>query len=126
MAQVARVSLEDGTLRVHAVFCAIDCGTVVNPAIVAQQMEGSVVFALSAALWGGVDIVQGEVQQRNFHQHPVLGMAQAPQVHTYIVPSERTPTGVGEPGVPPLAPAVANAVFALKGQRLRSLPLKVS
>jgi len=66
------------------------------------------------------------VQQRNFHQHPVLGMAQAPKVHTYIVPSERTPAGVGEPGVPPLAPAVANAIFALNGQRLRSLPLKVS
>ena len=126
VAQVARVSMEDGTLRVHDVYCAIDCGTVVNPAIVAQQMEGSVVFALSAALWGGVDIVQGEVQQRNFHQHPVLGMAQAPQVHTYIVPSERTPTGVGEPGVPPLAPAVANALFALNGQRLRSLPLKLT
>jgi isoquinoline 1-oxidoreductase beta subunit len=64
------------------------------------------------------------VQQRNFHQHPVLGLAQAPQVHTYIVPSERAPGGVGEPGVPPLAPAVANALFALNGQRLRSLPLK--
>ncbi len=126
VAQVARVSLQGGTVRVHEVFCAIDCGTVVNPAIVAQQMEGSVVFALSAALWGGVDIVQGEVQQRNFHQHPVLGLAQAPQVHTYIVPSERAPGGVGEPGVPPLAPAVANALFALNGQRLRSLPLKVA
>ncbi len=126
VAQVARVSLEDGALRVHEVFCAIDCGTVVNPAIVAQQMEGSVVFALSAALWGEVDIVQGEVQQRNFHQHYVVGMAHAPQVHTFIVPSERAPTGVGEPGVPPLAPAVANAVFALNGKRLRSLPLKVS
>ena len=107
-------------------FCAIDCGTAVNPAIVAQQMEGSVVFALSAALWGEVDIVQGEVQQRNFHQHYVVGMAHAPQVHTYIVPSERTPAGVGEPGVPPLAPAVANAVFALNGKRLRSLPLKLT
>ncbi len=126
VAQVARVSLEGGTLRVHDVFCAIDCGTVVNPAIVAQQMEGSVVFALSAALWGAVDIVQGEVQQRNFHQHYVVGMAHAPQVHTYIVPSERTPAGVGEPGVPPLAPAVANAVFALNGTRLRSLPLKLT
>ncbi len=126
VAQVARVSLEGGALRVHEVFCAIDCGTVVNPAIVAQQMEGSVVFALSAALWGEVDIVQGEVQQRNFHQHYVVGMAHAPQVHTYIVPSERTPAGVGEPGVPPLAPAVANAVFALNGKRLRSLPLKAS
>lgn len=126
VAQVARVSMEDGTLRVHTVFCAIDCGTVVNPAIVAQQMEGSLVFALSAALWGEVDIVQGEVQQRNFHQHYVVGMAHAPQVHTYIVPSERAPAGVGEPGVPPLAPAVANAVFALNGKRLRSLPLKVS
>ena len=126
VAQVARVSLEGGALRVHEVFCAIDCGTVVNPAIVAQQMEGSVVFALSAALWGEVDIVQGEVQQRNFHQHYVVGMAHAPQVHTYIVPSERTPAGVGEPGVPPLAPAVANAVFALNGKRLRSLPLKLT
>lgn len=121
--QVAEVSLLDGQPRVHRVICAIDCGTVVNPGIVAQQMESSVVFALTAALYGKVDIHEGVVQQRNFPDYPMLRLAQSPLVQTHIVSSARSPGGVGEPGVPPLAPAVANALFALTGQRLRSLPL---
>lgn len=123
VAQVAEVSLLDGQPRVHRVVCAIDCGTVVNPGIVAQQMESSVVFALTAALYGKVDIHEGVVQQKNFPDYPMLRLAQAPLVQTHVVPSVRPPGGVGEPGVPPLAPAVANALFALTGQRLRSLPL---
>jgi isoquinoline 1-oxidoreductase beta subunit len=123
VAQVAEVSLERGQVRVHRVVCAIDCGTVVNPAIVAQQVEGAVIYGLTAALHGKLDIRAGRVQQRNFPDYPLLTMAQAPQVDTWILASERAPGGVGEPGVPPVAPAVANALFALTGRRLRSLPL---
>lgn len=125
VAQVAEVSLLAGQVRVHRVVCAMDCGNVVNPGIVAQQMEGSVVFGLTAALYGNVDIHEGVVQQKNFSDYPMLRLAQAPLVQTYLVPSTRPPGGVGEPGVPPLAPAVANALFALTGQRLRALPLRV-
>ena len=123
VAQVAQVSLADGKPRVHRVTCAIDCGTVVNPNIVAQQMEGAVVFGLTAALYGKIDIKDGVVAQTNFNNYPMLTLAQAPQVDTYIVPSTRSPGGVGEPGVPPLASAVAGALFALTGKRHRALPL---
>ncbi|RYG07002.1 MAG: xanthine dehydrogenase family protein molybdopterin-binding subunit [Burkholderiales bacterium] len=125
VAQVAEISIEKGQLRVHRVVCSIDCGTVVNPDIVRQQMEGSVVFALSAALHGRIDIQDGVVRQTNFPAYPMVQMAQAPQVETWLVPSERAPGGVGEPGVPPLAPAVANALFVLTGNRLRELPLRM-
>jgi isoquinoline 1-oxidoreductase subunit beta len=123
VAQVAEVSLEAGKPRVHRVVCAIDCGTVVNPNIVAQQMESSVIFGLTAALYGKIDIQEGVVQQGNFPSYPMLSMSQAPQVETWLVASQRSPGGVGEPGVPPLAPAVANALFALTGVRQRALPL---
>jgi isoquinoline 1-oxidoreductase beta subunit len=109
--------------RVHRVVCAVDCGTVVNPDGVAQQAEGSVVFGLTAALMGRIDIVRGVVQQRNFPDQPLLGLKDAPRVETHFVGSTRPPTGMGEPAVPPVAPALANALFALTGQRLRSLPL---
>lgn len=125
VAQVVEVSLQNGVPRVHRVVCAVDCGTVVHPGIVAQQMEGSVVFALSAALYGQIDIEEGVVRQKNFPQYVMLGLAQVPVVETYLVPSERTPGGAGEPGVPPLAPALANALFSLTGKRLRSLPLSL-
>ena len=123
VAQVAEVGLEGGQVRVRRVVCAIDCGTVVNPAIVAQQVEGSVVFGLSAALHGRIDIAGGVVQQGNFPDYPMIAMASAPVVETWIVRSERPPSGVGEPALPPVAPAVANALFALTGRRLRALPL---
>ncbi|MBA2965427.1 MULTISPECIES: xanthine dehydrogenase family protein molybdopterin-binding subunit [Ramlibacter] len=125
VAQVVEVSLEQGAPRVHRVVCALDCGMVVNPGIVAQQMEGAVVFALTAALHGGIDIRGGRVVQRNFTDAPLVTAARAPRVETWIVPSQRPPSGVGESGVPPLAPAVANALFSLTGQRLRSLPLRL-
>ena len=124
-AQVAQVSLEQGQIRVHRVVCAIDCGTVVNPDTVAQQVESSVLYGLSAALFGKIDIVGGVVQQSNFPAYPLVTLAQAPQVDTHIVPSTRAPAGVGEPAVPPVAPAVGNALFALTGKRLRALPLVV-
>jgi isoquinoline 1-oxidoreductase beta subunit len=123
VAQVAEVSIQDGKPRVHRVVCAIDCGTVVNPGTVAQQVESSVSFALTAALFGQIDIQDGVVQQTNFTNYPLVSMAQSPLVETWIVPSTQTPEGVGEPAVPPLAPAVANAMFKLTGKRLRSLPL---
>lgn len=123
VAEVAEVSLQHGIPRVHRVVCAIDCGTVVNPDTVAQQMESAVVFGLSAALYGRIDIHDGVVQQTNFPSYPVLKLADTPLVQTWIVPSSRAPAGVGEPGVPPVAPAVAGALFALTGQRRRLLPL---
>lgn len=125
VAQVVEMALVGGTPRVHRVVCAIDCGTVINPGIVAQQMEGAVVFALTAALYGRVDIHEGVVQQKNFYDYPMLQLAQAPLVQTYMVPSTRPPAGVGEPGVPPLAPALAGALFTLTGKRIRSLPLSL-
>ena len=126
VAQVAEVSVEDKEIRVHKVVCAVDCGLVVNPNIVAQQVESSVVFGLSAALAGEITFRDGQPQQTNFGDYPVLRMAQAPEVETIIVPSAEPPEGMGEPAVPPVAPAVANAVFKLTGQRLRSLPLRLS
>ena len=126
VAQVAEVSVEGTEIRVHRVVCAIDCGIVVNPNIVAQQMEGAVVFGLSAALGGEITIRDGRVQQSNFGDYLVLRMDRAPVVQTVIVPSAEPPEGVGEPGVPPVAPAVAAAVFRLTGKRLRSLPLRLA
>jgi isoquinoline 1-oxidoreductase beta subunit len=123
VAQVAEVSLANGQIRVHRVVCAIDCGTVVNPGTVAQQMQSSVVYGLSAALFGKIDIVGSVVQQSNFSDAPMLSLSQAPTVETHIVHSTRHPAGVGEPAVPPLAPAVGNALFALTGKRQRALPL---
>ena len=123
VAQVAEVTLVDGRPRVLRVVCAADVGTVVNPGIVAQQMEGGVVFGLSAALFGRVDIVGSTVQQTNFPTYPVVRMADAPRIETWLVPSTRSPGGVGEPGTPPIAPAVANALFVLTGRRVRTLPL---
>ena len=125
VAQVAEVSLEQGQIRVHRVVCAIDCGTVVNPGTVAQQMESSVIYGLSAALFGKIDIVGGVVQQGNFPSYPMVTLGQAPHVETHIVPSTRDPAGVGEPAVPPIAPAVGNALFALTGKRQRALPLVI-
>jgi isoquinoline 1-oxidoreductase beta subunit len=123
VAQVAEVSLSKGQIRVHRVVCAIDCGTVVNPGTVAQQVESSVIYGLSAALFDQINIVDGVVQQSNFPSYPLVSLSQTPTVETHIVPSTRHPAGVGEPAVPPIAPAVSNALFALTGKRQRALPL---
>ncbi len=125
VAQVAEVSVQNQQIVVHRVVCVIDCGTAVNPQLIAQQMESSVVFGLSAALFGEITIDKGRVQQSNFNNYPVLRMPQAPVVETHIIASTEHPEGVGEPGTPPIAPAVANALFALTGQRLRQLPLRL-
>ena len=125
VAQVAQVSVENGEIRVQRVVCAIDCGIAVNPNIIAQQMESAVLFGLSAALGGEITFKEGKVEQSNFHDYPVLRMGQAPVVETVIIASAEHPEGVGEPGTPPIAPAVSSAVFALTGKRLRSLPLRL-
>jgi len=125
VAQVVEASIENGRPRVHRVVCAADVGTVVNPGIVAQQMESAVIFALSAALYGRIDIAGGVVQQSNFPNYPVVRLGESPPIETHLVPSERAPGGVGEIGTPPLAPALANALFALTGKRLRELPLQL-
>ncbi len=124
VAQVAEVSLNEGRIQVHKVLCVIDCGLAVNPDIVRAQMEGGIMFGLTAALHGNLDLENGVIQQSNFHDYPILKMNESPAVEVVILDSKENPTGVGEPAVPPIAPAVANAVFALTGQRLQSLPLK--
>ena len=125
VAQVVEVSIVAGKVRVHRVVCVADVGTVVHPGIVAQQLEGAVIFALSAALHGRIDIEGGVVRQTNFPTYPMVRLAEAPTVETHLIDSTRPPGGVGEIGVPPLAPAVANAIFALSGRRLRDLPLRL-
>jgi isoquinoline 1-oxidoreductase beta subunit len=127
VAHVAEVSVTaDKQIRVHRVTCVIDCGIAVNPNLIRQQMESAIVFGLSAALHGEITIDKGQVQQSNFHDYAALRMSECPVIEVDIIPSTDAPGGVGEPGVPPIAPAVANAVFALTGQRLRSLPLKLA
>jgi len=108
---------------VHRVVCAVDCGRVVNPDTVKAQMEGGIIFGLSAALKGAITLDKGRVEQRNFHDYQMLRMHEAPEIEVHIVPSTEPPTGVGEPGVPPVAPAVANAIFAATGRRIRRLPI---
>jgi isoquinoline 1-oxidoreductase beta subunit len=124
VAEVAEISLQaDGTPRVHRVVCAVDCGPVVNPSIVEAQMESAIVYGLTAALWGEITIDKGRVQQSNFHNYRMLRLAEMPKVEVHIVPSTASQGGVGEPGTPPIAPAVANAIFALNGKRIRKLPI---
>ncbi len=126
VAQVAEVSVDkDGSVRVHRVVCAVDCGRVVNPDTVKAQMEGGINFGLTAALKSEITFDRGRVQQRNFHDYQMLRINEAPQIEVYIVPSTEKPTGVGEPSVPPVAPAVANAIFAATGKRVRKLPIGV-
>lgn len=127
VAQVAEVSVaKDGKVRVHRVVCAVDCGQVVNPNTVVAQMESGIVYGLSAALYGEITIKDGRVQQKNFTDQRVLRMNEMPKVEVYIVPSTENHGGVGEPGTPPIAPAVVNAIFAATGKRLRSLPIKTA
>jgi isoquinoline 1-oxidoreductase beta subunit len=125
VAWVAEVSTEsDGTLRIRRLVGAVDCGQVVNPAIVKAQIQGAGIFALSLALYGKITFKNGRVQQGNFDDYPVVRMDEAPEVEVHIVPSNEAHGGIGEPGVPPLAPAVCNAIFTATGKRIRRLPVK--
>jgi isoquinoline 1-oxidoreductase beta subunit len=127
VAQVAEVSVDkNGMVRVHRMVCAVDCGRVINPDSVKAQMEGGIIFGLTAALKDEITLEQGRVKQRNFHDYPMMRINEAPKIEVYIVTSTENPTGVGEPGVPPVAPAVANAIFAATGKRVRRLPIRLS
>jgi isoquinoline 1-oxidoreductase beta subunit len=122
VAEIAEVSLENGKIRVHRVVAAVDCGMVINPDGVRQQIEGGIVYGLSAALHGAITLENGRVMQSNFHDYAPLRFSEMPRVEVHIVASGELPTGIGEPGTPPIAPAVANAVFTLTGKRLRRMP----
>lgn len=123
VAHVAEVSVNKGAVKVHRVVCAIDCGLSVNPDSLKAQMESSVSFGLGAALQSEITFRDGMVQQSNFHDYKVMRMADMPKIEVYIVPSTEKMGGVGEPAVPPIAPAVTNAIFAATGKRIRSLPI---
>jgi isoquinoline 1-oxidoreductase beta subunit len=122
-AQVAEVSLNGNDIRVHRVVAAFDCGLVVNPMTVEAQVQSAIAFGLSAALFGAITFKDGRVEQSNFHDYRVLRNPEMPRVEVYLVQGGDKPTGVGEPATPPIAPAVANALFALTGKRARALPL---
>ncbi|MDB6082751.1 MAG: aldehyde oxidase and xanthine dehydrogenase molybdopterin binding [Gammaproteobacteria bacterium] len=123
VAQVAEVTVgEDGHVKVDRVVCAVDCGTPINPDIIAAQMEGGIGFGLGAALYGAITLKDGRIEQDNFNDYRVLRMNEMPRVEVHIVPSTEAPTGVGEPGVAPVGPAVANAIFAATGKRLHVFP----
>ena len=124
VAQVAEVTVkDDGSYRVDRVVCAVDCGVAINPDIVRAQVEGAIGFALSAVTAGAITLTEGKVDQSNFHDYQPLRIADMPRIEVHIVPSAANPTGIGEPGVPPLAPAVANALAAATGKRVRKLPI---
>ena len=125
IAHVAEVSAEGGQIKVHKFTCAVDCGTALNPLTIDAQVQSAIVFGLSAALHGKLTIKDGRVQESNFHDYPPLRMVETPAINVHIIQSGAPIGGMGEPGAAPVAPAVANAVFALTGQRLRSLPLRL-
>ena len=124
MAQVAEVEVAaDGAVRVRRVVCAVDCGTVVNPNTVEAQIQGAIVFGITAALYGEITLKDGRVEQTNFDMYQMLRMNEAPAIEVHIVSSQEDPGGMGEPGTSAIMPAVANAIFAATGKRLRKLPI---
>ncbi|QQD16655.1 xanthine dehydrogenase family protein molybdopterin-binding subunit [Spongiibacter nanhainus] len=126
VAQVAHVRIDGKQIQVKKVFCAVDCGLAVNPDVVVTQMQSSIIYGLTAALKGEITLKEGAVQQSNFHDYAALRMNESPDIEVQILDSDAPPSGVGEPATPPIAPAVANAVYAATGQRLRRLPLRLS
>jgi CO/xanthine dehydrogenase Mo-binding subunit len=127
VAMVAEVALDpDGRPQVERVFCAVDCGRVVNPAHVVAQIESGIAFGLSAALYGQITFERGRVEQLNFGDYAILRGSRMPAVDVRLVPSDAAPAGVGEIGVPPIAPAVCNALYALSGKRIRKLPIRAA
>ena len=125
VAQVVEASVDkNGGVHVHRVVCALDCGRVINPDTVKAQMEGGIIFGLTAALKTEITLKDGRVEQNNFYDYQMLRMFESPEIEVYLVPSTENPTGVGEPGVPPVAPALVNAIFACTGKRIRRLPIR--
>jgi isoquinoline 1-oxidoreductase beta subunit len=125
IAQVAEISIERGQLKIHRISCVIDCGQTVNPRIAESQIESGIVYGLSAALWGDITLSHGRVQQSNFNDSRVLRLNELPELDVHIIESDAAPGGLGEIGVPPVAPAICNAIFAATGKRLRSLPISL-
>ncbi len=125
VAEVAEIKIENGKAKIEKFFCAVDCGQAVNPEIVRDQMEGGIIFALTAALYGEITLKDGAVEQSNFHDYQILRHNETPAISVHILDSTAPPSGVGEPGTPPAAPALANAIYAATGQRLRQLPLRL-
>ena len=125
VAQVARVSVKDNIIKVGEIHCAVDCGIVINPSIVEAQISGAIIYGLSAALKSKITVSNGRIDQSNFDDFDVLRMDETPKIHVYLIESDAAPTGVGEPGLPPAAPAVANAVYAATGKRIRRLPITI-
>jgi isoquinoline 1-oxidoreductase beta subunit len=124
VAQVAEVTVKaDGSYHVDRVVCAVDCGIAINPDVIRAQVEGAIGFALSAVLYGAITLTDGKVDQSNFNDYQPARIADMPEIEVHIIPSAAKPTGIGEPGVPPLAPAVANAIAAATGKRVRKLPI---
>lgn len=123
VAHVFEVSVENGAVRVHKVYSAIDCGRYVNPEIIRQQVEGSIVFGISSTLREKISIQAGQVSNSNYHDYPVARMTDSPEISVSLMENDEAPGGVGEPGVPPVAPALCNAIFAATGKRIRKLPI---
>jgi isoquinoline 1-oxidoreductase beta subunit len=123
VAEVAEVSVDGGAVRVHKVWCAIDCGFAANPSGVIAQMESGINYGLTAALYGEITFENGRVQQSNFHDYQILRIGEAPQIEVRVINSGEQMGGAGEPGTPPIAPAVANAIYAATGRRVRTLPI---
>ena len=124
VAQVIEIKVTDeGKLSIDRVVCAVDCQTVIHPDTVTAQMEGGIIFGLSAALYGRVTMKKGRVIEENFDDYPMMSLPETPKIHVYLLPQGGRPGGVGEPGVPPAAPALANALFNATGKRIRSLPV---
>ncbi|MGH8507597.1 MAG: molybdopterin cofactor-binding domain-containing protein, partial [Gammaproteobacteria bacterium] len=125
LAQIAEVAVsKEGEVRIQRVVCAVDCGMIVNPDTVKAQMEGGIIFGITAALYGEITIKDGRVEQNNFHDYRTLRINEAPVVEVYLVKSTESPGGIGEPGTSAIAPAVTNAIFAATGKRVRKLPVK--
>jgi isoquinoline 1-oxidoreductase beta subunit len=123
LAQVAEVSVQRGTVRVHRVVCVVDCGQMVNPAIVESQIESGIIFGLTAALWGEITLAGGKVRETNFDRYRLMRLNEAPAIEVELLASEESPGGIGEPSTALVAPAVCNAIFAATGRRLRQLPI---
>jgi len=125
LSQVAEVQVsKEGEVSVRRVVCAVDCGQIVNPDTIAAQIEGGIIFGLSAALWGEITLKNGRIEQHNFNDYRVLRINEAPQIEVHLVKNGEAPGGIGEPGTIGIAPAVANAIFAVTGKRIRKLPIK--
>jgi CO/xanthine dehydrogenase Mo-binding subunit len=123
LAQVAEISLNQGSLKVHKITCVVDCGQMINPRIVESQVESGIVFGLSAALWGDITLSAGQVRDSNFNTYRVLRSNEMPELDVHLISSEAVPGGIGEAAVPLVAPAIVNAIFAATGKRLRRLPV---